>query len=61
VDDDYVTLVFRGSGTHKGEFMGYPATEKPFEVRSVQLSRHEDGMVVERWGCTDVQGMWRSR
>jgi steroid delta-isomerase-like uncharacterized protein len=59
VDDDYVTLVFRASGTHRGEFMGHPATGKRFEVRSIQVSRHENGAGVERWGCTDVQGTLR--
>jgi predicted ester cyclase len=59
VDDDYVTLAFRGSGTHQGEFMGHPATGKRFEVRSIQVTRSENGLGVERWGCTDVQGMLR--
>lgn len=56
-DDDYITLAYRLSGTHKGEFMGFAPTGKHFEVRSVQVGRFEDGLMVERWGSTDILGI----
>jgi predicted ester cyclase len=56
-DDDYVTLVYRLSGTHTGCFMGHAPTGKRFEVRSLQLGRFEDGLMVERWGATDTLGI----
>lgn len=41
------------TGTHKGEFMGVPASGKSFEVDSVDIIRVEDGKVAEHWGVTD--------
>jgi predicted ester cyclase len=55
--DDYITLAYRLSGTHLGEYMGYAPTGKHFEVRSVQVGRFEGGLMVERWGCTDILGI----
>lgn len=56
-DDDYITLAYRLSGTHIGEYMGFDPTGKHFEVRSVQVGRFEDGLMVERWGSTDILGI----
>ena len=56
-DDDHITLVYRLSGTHKGEFMGHAPTGKHFEVRSLQVGRFENGLMVERWGSTDILGI----
>jgi steroid delta-isomerase-like uncharacterized protein len=56
-DDDHVTLVYRLSGTHEGKFMGHAPTGKHFEVRSLQVGRFENGLIVERWGSTDVLGI----
>jgi len=56
-DEEYVTVAYRLSGTHEGYFMGYAPTGKRFEVRSLQIGRFEDGLIVERWGSTDVLGI----
>jgi predicted ester cyclase len=56
-NDDYVTLAYRLSGTHLGDFMGHAATGKHFEVRSVQVGRFENGLMTDRWGSTDVLGI----
>ena len=56
-DDDYLTLALRVSGTHKGEYMGHAPTGRKFEVRALQVARFEDGLMVERWGCTDILGI----
>jgi predicted ester cyclase len=56
-DEEYVTVAYRLSGTQDGYFMGYPPTGKRFEVRSLQIGRFEDGLIVERWGSTDVLGI----
>jgi steroid delta-isomerase-like uncharacterized protein len=45
------------SGTHKGEFMGIPASGKSFSIGAVAIFRIEDGKIVERWGETDIIGM----
>ena len=48
-DDDHITLVYRLSGTHKGEFMGHASTGKHFEVRSGRSIR-------ERPDCPALAG-----
>jgi steroid delta-isomerase-like uncharacterized protein len=45
------------TGTHKGEFMGVPASDKSFEVASVDIIRVEDGKVAEHWGVTDTMSL----
>jgi predicted ester cyclase len=56
-DDDYVTLAYRLSGTHQGEYMGYKPTGKHFEVRTLQVGKFENGKITERWGSTDILGI----
>jgi len=41
------------TGKHTGEFMGVPATDKSFEIESVDIIRIEDGKCAEHWGVTD--------
>jgi steroid delta-isomerase-like uncharacterized protein len=45
------------SGTHKGEFMGIPATSKKFEVAGFDRVRFRDGKAVEHWGVTEDMSM----
>jgi len=46
----HVTL----TGRHTGEFMGVPATDKEFEIESIDMIRFADGKCVEHWGVTDL-------
>jgi steroid delta-isomerase-like uncharacterized protein len=41
------------TGRHTGEFMGVPATDKEFEIESIDIIRIEDGKCAEHWGVTD--------
>jgi steroid delta-isomerase-like uncharacterized protein len=53
-------LVFgRGviSGTHKGDFMGIPATGKKIRWTGTRLFRLENGQVMEGWINLDMLGM----
>lgn len=44
----------RLSGTHKGEFMGIPATGKPVSVNLIDIIRFgDDGLAREHWGVAD--------
>jgi predicted ester cyclase len=56
-DEDYVTFVYRLSGTQQGEWDGIAPTGRSFDVRAMQTSKFVDGKVVERWGSTDTLGM----
>jgi steroid delta-isomerase-like uncharacterized protein len=44
-------------GTHKGEFMGIPATGKSIEVQAVDFVRFADGIATAHWGVTDMAAM----
>ncbi len=42
------------TGTHLGEFMRIPASNKSVEFEVVDIIRVEDGKVAEHWGLTDT-------
>jgi len=44
-------------GTHKGDFMGVPATGRSVEMDSIDIMRFADGKLVEHWGQGDVVGL----
>ena len=43
--------------THKGTFMGIPATGKQIVVKGVEIDKIVGGKVVEAWGFLDTPGM----
>ena len=43
--------------THKGEFMGIPATGKTMTVEGIDVLRLLRGKAVEHWGQWDAMGM----
>jgi steroid delta-isomerase-like uncharacterized protein len=44
----------RITGTHKGEFMGIPATDKSAAVNLIDITRFgDDGLAHEHWGVVD--------
>jgi len=43
--------------THKGTFMGIPATGKQIVVKGVEIDKIVGGKVVEAWGFLDTLGM----
>jgi predicted ester cyclase len=45
------------TGTHQGEFMGIPATNKPVKVSFIDLWRAENGKFVENWVQMDMLGL----
>ncbi|MBT2502877.1 ester cyclase [Curtobacterium sp. ISL-83] len=56
-DEDNVSFAYTLTGTHQGGLMGHPATGKTISIRGMQISRFEDGLLVERWGSSDQMGM----
>ena len=52
-------VVTRGtvSGTHQGEFMGIPPTNKNFAVQFMDIVEIDDGKATEHWGLTDQGAM----
>jgi steroid delta-isomerase-like uncharacterized protein len=54
VSGDKAVARVQVSGTHSGEFMGIPATDKSFEVNLIDIMRFgEDGLAHEHWGVVD--------
>lgn len=56
-EGDRVVTRLTMHGTHKGEFMGIPATGKEINVPVIDIIRLSRGKAVERWGVEDIMGM----
>jgi steroid delta-isomerase-like uncharacterized protein len=48
-EGDKVAARFTMRGTHKGEFMGIPATGKDIVVTGIDIVRFDDNKAVEHW------------
>ena len=57
VEGDKVAVRFTFSGTHKGEFMGIPPTDKKWTVWGIFIDRVADGKFVESWVRYDTLGL----
>jgi steroid delta-isomerase-like uncharacterized protein len=56
-EGDLVSAFVVFKGTHKGEFLGIPATGKPVAVNVADLVKLQDGKVTEHWGIMDSAGL----
>ena len=55
---DKVVARVRATGTHRGEFMGMPATGKSVDVQLIDIIRFgDDGLAHEHWGVFDALAM----
>ena len=55
---DKVVARARARGTHRGGFMGMPATGKSVDVQLIDIMRFgDDGLVREHWGVFDALAM----
>ena len=54
-EGDTVGWLVRATGTHTGDQLGFPATNKSFETLSANIGRMRDGQAVEHWA---EQGMF---
>ncbi len=50
---DKITARLLFTGTHKGEFMGHPATGKPVRFFAIDILRIRNGKIVEDWHLED--------
>ena len=46
-------------GTHTGELLGIPPTDRQVAVGGIDMVRIEDGLIVEHRGLTDTVGLMR--
>lgn len=52
---DKVVARVRATGTHRGEFLGLPATGRSIDVQLVDIIRFDDdGRAAEHWGVVDA-------
>jgi steroid delta-isomerase-like uncharacterized protein len=59
-DGDEVALYCTWHGTHRGDFMGIPATQKKIASRQVHILRFDgEGKVAEHWAVRDDLTMLR--
>jgi steroid delta-isomerase-like uncharacterized protein len=56
-EDDKVVARFETRGTHRGDFMGVPATGKETVMTALNVYRFEGGMIVEERGQPDIWGL----
>ena len=54
---DLVVKRWTARGTHKGEFMGVPATGNQIDVKGIEIYRIAGGKVAEIWGVMDALGL----
>ena len=64
VDDclrDGETIAFRctARGTHRGDGLGVPATNRPVEFAGMGFIRVENGQIVEAWNTFDFHELYR--
>jgi steroid delta-isomerase-like uncharacterized protein len=56
-EGDKVAARITMTGTHKGEYMGAPPTNKKITIRAIAIERFAGGKIVEEWGMTDTLGL----
>ena len=52
-----VVIHWTGAGTHKGQFLGMPATNKRASVTGTSIFRIEGGKIVEEWANWNLMSM----
>lgn len=55
--EDRVAVRFTARGTHRGEYLGVPATGKQVTVTSILIHRLSGGKMVEDWEWEDQLGV----
>ncbi len=56
-EDDTVSGAVTTEGTHTGEFMGIPATNKKMSMTEIHMIRFANGKMIEHWGIADAMTM----
>jgi steroid delta-isomerase-like uncharacterized protein len=57
VAGDKVVERWSCTGTQEGDFMGIPATSRHIEIHGIDISRLENGRLVEHWTQVDTLSM----
>ena len=54
---DRVAVRLSMSGTHRGEYLGIPATGRSFTIDGIDIVRIEDGQIKEVWHIENIFGL----
>ena len=52
-DEDTIAFAYTLTGTHNGPLGEIPPTGKSVKIRGMQISKFQDGKMIERWGSSD--------
>ena len=52
-----ITIRWSAEGTHKGNFMNIPPTERRIAFQGIEIIRLENERIIERWGEWDGIGL----
>ena len=58
-EGDKVVVVGTGTGTHKNEFRGIPATGKQIQYKYANVHRFVDSKIVEEWDVMDTMSLYQ--
>lgn len=56
-EGDKLVVKWTNSGTHVGDFLGIPATNKSFSIAGIDIFRLRDGKLAEHWHVVDQLAM----
>ncbi len=56
-EGDKVAARFTMRGTHRGQFIGVPPTEKPITVQALNIYHLKNGQIVKEFGAPDMLGL----
>jgi steroid delta-isomerase-like uncharacterized protein len=58
-EGDKVAVRLTAKATHRGEFMGLPASGKAYSISETHIFHLRDGKVAEHWRDADMLGLMR--
>ncbi len=58
-EGDKVVTRFSAKGTHRGDFMGIPATGKQVTIKAIHIHEIRDGRIATLWEEIDLAGLYR--
>ena len=56
-EGEFATTLWTATGTHRGEWLGIPPTDREVTWRGINVFRIECGQIVESWGAADHLGL----
>ena len=56
-EGDRLVVRWTNAGSHSGEFLGIPATGRPFEFAGIDIYRIENDRMAEHWHVVDQLSM----